>query len=140
MGSTPLHKAAACGSADMVDMLLSNGAAPHLADEWGYTPLHRAVARGQRHVAEKLLKSGQVDVNAEDHRGDRPLHQAASSGDYALVKLLLEHGGTASVRSRLAGKTPEECARARGHMDVATLLQHKHEWVSRQSRDVVACS
>lgn len=49
-------------------------------------------------------------------------------GDYALVKLLLQHGGEARALNRV-GKMPEECARDRGHSDVVTLLQHRDEWV-----------
>lgn len=134
--ATPLHKASASGQQEVVDLLLRHGGDAAAADAWGATPLHRAAARGHLFVAEQLIGSGAVDVNAEDAHGHRPLHLAAGAGNYALVKLLLEHGGSAGVgaRSRLAGRTPEDCARIRGHCDVVTLLQHQDQWISTRSQ------
>eukprot|EP00434_Breviolum_minutum_P011671 symbB.v1.2.010293.t1/scaffold666.1/size175110/5 len=124
--STPLHKAAEHGKAELATLLLTEGAGI-VADDWGATPLHRAVARGQVAVVETLL-ANRGDANLEDRKGDRPLHLAATRGDYALVKLLLQHGGEAGARNRV-GKIPEDCARDRGHTDVVTLLQHRDDWV-----------
>lgn len=137
-GVTPLHKAAGNGQVALVEMLLANGASANALDEWGSAPLHRAVARGQLAVAERLLGAGggAADANAADGAGECPLHLAAARGDYALVKLLLEHGASAAVRSRLAGKLPEDCARERGHADVVTLLSRRAEWVVPRSTAV----
>jgi len=134
-GATPLHRAADNGQAEVAKLLLQQGASVNPTDEWGATPLHRASARGQLAVAEKLLELG-TDPNAEDKRGERPLHVAAARGDYAVVKLLLEHGAVPNARSRIAGKTPEGCARERGHMGVVTLLQNRQEWVTARSQSV----
>uniref|UniRef100_A0A7S1AKE3 Uncharacterized protein n=1 Tax=Noctiluca scintillans TaxID=2966 RepID=A0A7S1AKE3_NOCSC len=127
--ATPLHKAAANGQVELTELLLHHGASASVSDEWGATPLHRAAARGQLGVVERLLQQ-RADLNAEDHCGEQPLHVAARHGNYALVRLFLEHGGNPDVRSRLAGKTPEEAAQERGHRDVVTLLQHRNEWVT----------
>jgi len=138
-GSTPLHRAADNGQVEVAKLLLQQGASVHPTDEWGATPLHRASARGQLAVAEKLLELG-TDPDAEDKRGERALHVAAARGDYAVVKLLLEHGAVATARSRIAGKTPEECAHERGHMGVVALLQNRQEWIAARSQSVVAAA
>jgi len=135
-GVTPLHRASANGQTDVVQILMRGGASATEFDEWGVTPLHRAVGRGQLKVTEQLLGEGCADPNVEDRAGDRPLHLAARNGDYASVRLLLEHGGDARARSRVGGQTPEDVARARGHTDVVTLLQHRDEWITPISRTV----
>lgn len=37
------------------------------------------------------------------------------------------------VAFRGVGKLPEDCARARGHLDVVTLLEHRKEWAAALS-------
>lgn len=135
---TPLHKAAGNGQVALVEMLLANGASANALDEWGSAPLHRAVVRGQLAVAERLLGAdgGAADANAADGAGECPLHLAAARGDYTMVKLLLERGANAAVRSRRAGKLPEDCARERGHADAVTLLSRRAEWVVPRSAAV----
>lgn len=137
---TPLHKAALNGQEALVELLLDSGASATAADEWGATPLHRAVARSQLAVAERLLKAraGGADPNIADRAGEYPLHMAASRGDYAMVKLLLEHGACSTIRSRIAGRLPEEYAQEHGHRDVVALLAHRTEWVSLRSTAIVA--
>lgn len=131
--ATALHRAAQNGQTELAQLLLRNGAQVDVADEWGATPLHRAAAKKQFAVAEKLLAHsggyGTSCVNVEDRSGERPLHVAAKNGDYGFVKLLLEHGADATSRSRLAGKTPQDCARERGHADVVTLLENCNDWI-----------
>jgi ankyrin repeat protein len=138
---TPLHRAAQNGQTALAQLLLQSGAATGISDEWGSTPLHRAVGKSQLAVAEQLLSSSNPDAlgaNAEDRAGHRPLHIAASNGDYAMVRLLLEYGVDSLARSRVTGKTPEECARDRGHTSVVALLQNDNEWVSRRQPAVKA--
>eukprot|EP00928_Gymnodinium_smaydae_P055082 TRINITY_DN38705_c0_g1_i1.p1 TRINITY_DN38705_c0_g1~~TRINITY_DN38705_c0_g1_i1.p1 ORF type:complete len:645 (+),score=142.97 TRINITY_DN38705_c0_g1_i1:44-1978(+) len=135
--NTPLHRAAENGQANVAKLLLEHGAGGDAKDAWGATPLHRAVGRGQRSVVEALLGSGCADLEAEDRSGLRPLHIAAQRGDYALARLLLESGASATARCGLAGRTAEQSARARGHADVATLLQNHAEWITPQTRSLV---
>eukprot|EP00427_Karlodinium_veneficum_P059469 CAMPEP_0169384918 /NCGR_PEP_ID=MMETSP1017-20121227/43752_1 /TAXON_ID=342587 /ORGANISM="Karlodinium micrum, Strain CCMP2283" /LENGTH=625 /DNA_ID=CAMNT_0009485645 /DNA_START=9 /DNA_END=1886 /DNA_ORIENTATION=+ len=142
--ATPLHMAAQNGQIEIAQLLLQSGAQIDVADDWGSTPLHRAAAKKQVGVAEKLLVHnggyGSACVNLEDRSGECPLHVAAKNGDYAFVRLLLEHGADSSSRSRLAGKTPQDCARDRGHADVVTLLQNCHEWIPSCHNAVITAS
>jgi 26S proteasome non-ATPase regulatory subunit 10 len=57
-GQYPIHRAAAAGSAPMVQLLLKNRSPLNAADNDGYTPLHHAVAEGHGDVAVLLLKEG----------------------------------------------------------------------------------
>lgn len=45
-GQLPIHRAAASGSAPMVQLLLKNMSPLNAQDNEGYTPLHHAVAEG----------------------------------------------------------------------------------------------
>jgi ankyrin repeat protein len=138
--ATPLHRAAQNGQTELAALLLQSGAQPGIADEWGATALHKAAAKKQIGIAERLLLNGPeaACINAEDRSGDRPIHVAAKNGDYALVKLLLEHGAQPAARSRVAGKTPEDCARDRGHTDVVTLLQNCGDWIPTPQSAITA--
>lgn len=83
-GATPLHKAAACGHDQIVDMLLrgcakgdedADAAARSLAmasDSDGATALHLACASGRRECAELLLKRCPEAANVRDKRGRTP--------------------------------------------------------------------
>jgi len=138
--STPLHKAADNGHAEVAELLLKSGASAGVADQWGATPLHRAAIRGQLAVAEMILDTGNADVNGEDRAGNLPIHLAAQQGDYAMVRLLLEHGSSATARARLSGKSVEDCARERSHINVVTLLQHRDEWITPHSKAMVVAA
>lgn len=50
--STGLHVAAEHGHADVVELLLSSGANPLLADGWGHTAAHLAAIEGNTNVVE----------------------------------------------------------------------------------------
>ena len=55
---SPLHSAVASGSIQLLDLLLSNGAAPNAVECLEATPLHSAAASGNREMIEKLLAAG----------------------------------------------------------------------------------
>ncbi len=57
-GVTALMHAAACGDAEMVDLLLGHGAAPERTSDAGNSALMVAVARGHLEVAARLLDAG----------------------------------------------------------------------------------
>jgi 26S proteasome non-ATPase regulatory subunit 10 len=57
-GQYAIHRAAAVGSAPMVELLLKNKSPVNAADIAGQTPLHHAVAEGHGDTAVALLKAG----------------------------------------------------------------------------------
>ena len=60
-GMAPAHKAAAQGDADVVKLLVSNGASPNLQDSLGFTPMHFVCAvcpEGATATLDVLLVSG----------------------------------------------------------------------------------
>ena len=50
-----LHVAAQCGSLEIVEYLLKNGADVHIQDDLGNIPLHRATIRGDAKIVKTLL-------------------------------------------------------------------------------------
>jgi hypothetical protein len=102
-GYTPLHYASQHGRLDVVNVLLSSGAAVDgIAKEaggCGGTPLHRAAYSGQMGSVASLIQAS-ADVNARDESfgdGRTPLHKAASQLHIPIVKALLQKGARASA-------------------------------------------
>jgi ankyrin repeat protein/Tfp pilus assembly protein PilF len=104
-GPTPLHIAAACGNADVVVYLISNGADVNARAEDGHTPLHSA---SSAEVVKILLSAG-ADVNARDSdRGFTPLHMLMvfPKGDYLdTAKALIDGGANINAKGNI-GDTP----------------------------------
>lgn len=72
LGSTPLHFAAANGSVELVELLLSRGAHPTVVDKYGSTPLSVALAKKNYGVANLLQKSFIVGNNSTPTLVDAP--------------------------------------------------------------------
>lgn len=70
-GWSPLHYAAAAGSADLVDLFLSKGANPNVRTAAGVTPLFMAARIANRPCVERLLKAGARKDLCND-RGQSP--------------------------------------------------------------------
>lgn len=100
MGETPLHAAAAAGSAGAVRVLLDAGANARARRDNGDTPLHYA-ASGE--IATLLFRAIK-DVTPDQHNehGQTPLHRA---GDREVTVSLLRHGASSSARDH-RGSTP----------------------------------
>jgi cytohesin len=133
-----VHKAAAQGTREIVQVLLDAGANPDVQDKLGKTPLHEA-ARNESNkitsmdakIVETLLNEG-LDPNAKqtedeefaDGEEETPLHKATqSSGDSArkVVEALLSHGADPNVENK-HGKTPLHLASQSADAKVVSAL------------------
>jgi ankyrin repeat protein len=95
--SSPLHVAAACGRADVVEVLLALPANPPLIlarDLCGKTPLMNAVMAGEatlvRPMARALLAGGHHIAALRTSKGSSALAVAAAAGSVAAVLALLD--------------------------------------------------
>ena len=78
-GSTPLHRTARAGHADIGRALRADGAEVNTGTPEGTTPLHATVRGGHAEITEVLLSAG-ADVLSKESFGDTPLHVAAGTG------------------------------------------------------------
>lgn len=91
---TTLHVAAASGSREVVDLLLSDAinSDPKAARVNNFTPLHAAAMHGHTAICEVLVRAGaEVNVQTEPQKY-APLHSAAYGGHVDTIRLLLAHG------------------------------------------------
>ena len=105
-GMSLLHRAAANGDADMVDLLLVNGVSPNLADAQGRTALHWACVGGFDTIVEMLLSNG-GDAMAKDNSGATVFQLARAEG-HAKVLLVLSTRHLLNHWSRLQEPAPCE--------------------------------
>uniref|UniRef100_A0A2K5Z5F9 Ankyrin repeat domain-containing protein 27 n=1 Tax=Mandrillus leucophaeus TaxID=9568 RepID=A0A2K5Z5F9_MANLE len=130
-GHTPLHVAALCGQASLIDLLVSKGAVVNATDYHGATPLHLACQKGYQSVTVSSgafvvgnfgntphiqcvkalvyydVESCRLDIGNE--KGDTPLHIAARWGYQGVMETLLQNGASTEIQNRLK-ETPLKCA------------------------------
>ncbi|XP_040894346.1 ankyrin repeat domain-containing protein 27 isoform X2 [Toxotes jaculatrix] len=87
-GYTPLHVAAICGQAQLIDVLVCKGAPVNATDYHALTPLHLACQRGYQGVT-LLLLHYKANTDAQDNNGNTPLHLACMYGHEDCVKALI---------------------------------------------------
>jgi len=133
-GEAPLYIAALRGHGRVVEVLLK-----HCIEEgikWqdqrlygdGWTPLHAAAVSGRSGIAGMLLAAaGPADaaalVTASNRYGQTCVHVAARKGTPALVQLLIEAGGSASLSvADCDGRTAADVARRNGNSGAWKLL------------------
>ena len=126
VGATPFWLAVAFYEMDLMRLLASNGADPHLSNKEGRSPL-MAAASGERRRTEYesrglqlmsaeeeanalatgrlLVREFHADVNAPDERGDTPVHRAADRRLTTVVQFLGEQGADVNVKNK-SGQTP----------------------------------
>jgi ankyrin repeat protein len=116
---TALPLAARDGNENIVQLLLSKGAA--IETEWydGSTALHLAARSGNRSMTQILLKNG-ANIEAKTARGETALHLSIQRGNPVNVpELLLKMGANAEARDD-AGNTAVDQAVA-----IKTYLENK---------------
>jgi ankyrin repeat protein len=123
-GETALIAASEYARADMVTLLLENGADAAAKSSNGETALHAAALHADAEIARLLLQNGaQADPLNRD--GESPLFWAALSGSVDVVKLLVERGAQIT-RADAKGNSILHAAAADGHLSViAYLLERK---------------
>ncbi len=94
-GATPLHYAAALGSADVARVLLEHCANIDAMALEGATPLHLAVSREKPDLV-RLLLAYNAEVKRKDANGRTAIDLASFSGDRDLESLLLGRGEATS--------------------------------------------
>ncbi|MDH5763237.1 MAG: ankyrin repeat domain-containing protein [Nitrospinota bacterium] len=113
-GSTPLHRAAFKGHADIVKLLLKRGADVHARDKAENTPIHFA---STTEIAFLLINHG-ANPNQEGKYGS-PIYSAASSGFVEAARVFLQHG------NKLEGKggfRPVHAAIMNGRKEMVVFL------------------
>ncbi|XP_078112564.1 ankyrin repeat domain-containing protein 27 isoform X1 [Sander vitreus] len=87
-GYTPLHVAAICGQAKLIDLLVCKGAPVNATDYHALTPLHLACQKGFQGVTLLLLHYN-ANPDAQDNNSNTPLHLACMYGHEDCVKALV---------------------------------------------------
>ncbi|MEW6358817.1 MAG: ankyrin repeat domain-containing protein [Planctomycetota bacterium] len=152
--NTALHRAAAAGHKDIVDLLIQKGALIGFQNKQGIAPLyvsktaeivelllpktrdvtlHKAALLGNRFVVERLLAGG-ADVNAKNEQDSTPLDMAALKGHKSIVDILLQHGANPDTKDKI-GSTPLHWAAFQGHIDVVELLATHSKNVNARNAD-----
>ena len=119
-GFRPLHLAARHGVADVLNILLRNGADLEAKCNRGGTPLHQAVISSHPQIIRAMLAKG-ADLKAADASGLTPLHHAAASSGAEVVDILLSAGSDRSTYDN-SGNMPIHLAVGKGHLAAVKAL------------------
>uniref|UniRef100_A0ABD2WQD1 Uncharacterized protein n=1 Tax=Trichogramma kaykai TaxID=54128 RepID=A0ABD2WQD1_9HYME len=96
LGQTPLHLALSRGRKNLVRLLLTNGADPNTADDYGLTPWHLICMEGVDDDLFELFFNREIkqatQLDARDKSGRSPLHYALLANNKKAVEWLLRRG------------------------------------------------
>ncbi len=124
-GATPLHQAAATGSAEAMRLLVAAGAEIDAVNDFGATPLMWAIGEPEK---VRILVSAGANVNARSKMGRTPLYLAAAGdGSSATVKLLLERGAKVEDAALVAAAAANDLASIRLLLDKGANVNAKDE-------------
>ncbi|KAL2822694.1 ankyrin repeat-containing domain protein [Aspergillus cavernicola] len=103
-GRMPLHRAAAAGHVDVVQLLLrQEGILADVPDFKGQRPLMSAIRNVE--VVDLFLQRDDVEWDVADHKGETPLLVAASVNKEAVVEALIARGARIDCKDQ-HGRTP----------------------------------
>lgn len=119
-GFSPLILAAYTGSFELVQLLVSRGAAVNHTSAMG-TALMAAIVKNHVAVVQFLLEQG-AEVNVWDDRGTTPLIYAVQFKNHEILKLLLNHKPDTTHTDK-NGKTAFEYAVFSGDEVIIQLLK-----------------
>ena len=117
-GRTQLHRAVIGGSKELVQKLLTSGAAVNLRDHANNEPLHYAILGNFVEIVELLLKFG-ADFDSKGQDGRSPLHMSVPYK--AILKALLNRPVSVSCQDE-RGDTPLHLAISPANMEVSPSL------------------
>jgi ankyrin repeat protein len=121
--NTPLHYAAAYGSLDCIDLLLSAGSDINAGNSWKISPINIAMLKNHTGAVKKLLEYPNIDVNCKDEKGKTLLMMALVTLDHEsleFIEYLLKKGADPNM------------ADSKGN----TALHYIAEYNPRNTRDV----
>ncbi|XP_059376955.1 ankyrin repeat domain-containing protein 66 [Carassius carassius] len=97
------------------------------------TELHQAAASGDYDLVEEIVEKKSCDPNQRDLDWNKktPLHWAASKGQTEMVRILIENGARACLRTD-NGWTPAHFAAESGKLAVLRLLHSLHAPVDKE--------
>ena len=116
----PLHGESSGGHADVMRLLIKNGADVHARDQRQLTPLHLASFKGDAETVQLLILH-EADVNARDQSQSTPLHLASSWNNAEAAQLLIKHGADIHAQDRRQS-TPLHLAASKWHAETAQVL------------------
>ncbi|KIN03524.1 hypothetical protein OIDMADRAFT_193240, partial [Oidiodendron maius Zn] len=119
-GTNLLVPAAMSGQCDLMSLLLDHGVQPTIVGKYRYNLLHAAVSARSSDMLQMLLKQfPEIDLRAENKRGETPLHLAAHRG--SLEAFLVERGADISTKDS-DGDSALLAAARDGHLPVINYL------------------
>uniref|UniRef100_A0A2P2HYP9 Tankyrase-like n=2 Tax=Hirondellea gigas TaxID=1518452 RepID=A0A2P2HYP9_9CRUS len=123
-GTTALHAAAAQGSRELVETLLSHGADVKLQDKNGRSALHIATTVGCADICRSLIEAG-AHAAVLDSMNNTPLHYAVSRTGINIenIQLLISKCPQALCITNKFGETPLIIAIRSGRSDIEYLLK-----------------
>ncbi|XP_010739701.1 B-cell lymphoma 3 protein homolog [Larimichthys crocea] len=132
---TPLHLAVITQQANMVEILLREGADPAALDRNGQTAVHLCCEYDQRNCLSVLLScaSSSTCLEIRNYEGLSPLHLAVLRGHEHLARMLLDAGADINAMDIKSGQSPLMHAVESNNADMVHFLIERSCDVNSQS-------